>query len=144
MKRSAPKRKLGRYKKPLRRVSTKRAKINRKAAIVRAEFCRMIERCELCDTPDLNLCAHEIPRSARVTAFTEPAAMLALCHGCHAVVHAEPKLWPKVRQAALLYLRRPGDWDLQRLNELLIAKLEQWAVDAAACELRMLENQWRG
>lgn len=137
-----PKRRLGRIKRRsrIRAVSKKRAKRNRVAKKVRAEFCRQIGACELCEQVTIDLAGHEIPRGNRVAAFTESCAMLALCNECHRTIHDFPALWPKVKQAALLMLRRPGDWDLEALNRLLIARLEQWAVDAAADEIR---RQWR-
>lgn len=113
----------------LKNASTKRRAINRKAAIIRREFCESIDYCDLCQRPGLCLVAHEIARAVRVKQFTEPACQLALCNGCHDVVHAETKLWSKVRQLALLLLRRPLQYDLAKYNQLAIAKVHQEDVD---------------
>jgi hypothetical protein len=82
----------------------------------RSAFKRTVERCEWCDKP--GNAVHEIPRAN-------------LRPGCHQIVGN----WPKAKQAALLYLRRPGDYDLAVLNRWLVARVSQDDVDGFITQL---------
>lgn len=79
-----------------------------------------IPRCEYCGAP--NFVLHEIPRCGNRSRLVGLAScVLGLCDpGCHQTFGAGPK----DRQAALLLLRRPGDFNLAELNHWLIAKLD--------------------
>lgn len=113
------KRHLGR----LRRSSRKRQAAAPSAADWRKNHCEQAGACDICRKRTLDLCCHEIAQPNRAKAYMCAAAILVLCSGCHAFVHAEPGIWTKARQAGLLRLRRPECFDLQVLNSLLIAKL---------------------
>ncbi len=108
----------------LKAASVKRAAINRAAKKIRANFVELVGVCDLCQEPK-TLIAHEVARGNRVKQFTEPACQLALCDGCHTAVHEFPKLWNKVRQMALLKLRRPEALNLERYNQLAIARITE-------------------
>lgn len=131
-KRKPPKRKLGRFRKPLRNNTPKRAAKNRKAAPVRQAMCELAGRCDMCCHETLDLCAHEIPRAnLRVDAFDKAYATLILCDGCHKHLHAEPAIWTKAKQAGLLKIRRPEAFDLVALNVLLIARIDAEEIEIA-------------
>jgi hypothetical protein len=107
----------------LKAASDKRKAINRAAKKTRQAFTSAIDNCDLCERPGLLLIAHEIARGNRRLQFTEPAVQLALCDGCHNVVHRETGLWTKTRQLALLKLRRPEMFNLERYNRLAITRV---------------------
>jgi hypothetical protein len=97
----------------------------------REAFKRTVGLCEWCDKP--GNAVHEIPRAnLRKYVYTNPACILLLCDpGCHQIVGN----WPKAKQAALLYLRRPGDYDLAVLNRWLVARVSQEDVDGFIAQL---------
>lgn len=107
----------------LRRSSRKRQAAAPSAAAWRQAHCEQAGTCDICRKRTLDLLCHEICQGNRAKAYTCAAAILVLCSGCHAFVHAEPGIWSKARQAGLLRLRRPECFDLLKLNSLLIAKL---------------------
>lgn len=128
MKRSQPKRSLGRIKRKARprRVSTKRAAINRVAGDWRREFKQEIGRCELCLKQKPILDCHEITRGpGRVLALMCRSAILVLCRSCHDVIGDKPLLWTVARQAALLRSRRPADYCLDTLNGMLTRRVTE-------------------
>lgn len=91
----------------------------------RREWCEQVGACDVCRSGTLDLLCHELPRGNRKKCLTEPAAILVLCWTCHDAIHDSPAVWPKVRQAALLKVRRPEWFDLSILNSLLIRKLSE-------------------
>jgi hypothetical protein len=93
----------------MRRVSKKRAKLNKVAKAWREAFQEELRVCEWClkRRPII----HEIARGTanRRKAFITRFATLGLCDpGCH----QEVGLWPPAKQLALLRLRRPADFCL--------------------------------
>jgi hypothetical protein len=110
----------------LRRKSSKRAKLDRKANPWREAFVRTVGLCELCNR-DLSyeLHCHEIASgtASKRKALMAPCAILVLCNqmhmhnrpSCHSIV----QVWPRAKQLALLYLRRGGDYDLAKFHEIV-------------------------
>jgi superfamily II helicase len=131
-------RKLGRFRKPLRVASKKRAKRNREAAPVRQSFVQEVGKCEVCDSQRIDLVAHEIARADRANQYTERCCMLCVCGDCHRELHESPAQWSKVRQLALIWLKRGRDFDLARYNKLAIARVELVAVETA---VKFLESK---
>jgi hypothetical protein len=119
----------------LKNASDKRRKRNAEVRDFRMELVQQVGKCDLCCKASDTLCCHEIPRGSRAMAYSEACAILILCNGCHEFIHANGDLWPKLRQAALLKIRRPGAWNLNKLNSLLIAKLDADDVDFAVEKL---------
>lgn len=87
----------------------------------RDEFVRVVGMCELCNR-NYSLFCHEISRGVnRQASLTVPACILVLCnapHGIRESCHGEVGRWSPAKQLALLYLRRPGDYDLARYHEI--------------------------
>lgn len=141
MKRSPLKRRVGRYKqparKPLRKVSKKRAKRNREVKDFRQSLKQEIGRCELCLVPHNELDPHEIAGGwARQFALDKRYAILILDRSCHDFIEQNSALWSVAMQAALLKVRRPEDFDLQALNELLTRKLDSEEIEVAEQRIR--------
>lgn len=115
----------------MRRSTPKRAAEDRIAKKWREEFARIVGRCEWCNK--WGGAVHEIPRAGvRKYVYTNPACVLLLCDpGCHQIVGN----WPKAKQAALLYLRRPGHYRIDVLNRWLVAAVSQEDVDLFIGEL---------
>lgn len=104
----------------LKNASKKRAKRNREVKDFRQAFALEIGCCELCGTPSDLLDLHEISGGwARAASLDKRYAILVLDRTCHDTIELETKLWTVARQAALLKLRRPNDFDLPALNRLL-------------------------
>jgi hypothetical protein len=100
----------------MRRVSKKRAQLNKVAKAVRSQFQLDLGVCEWCRKrwPII----HEIARGTanRRKAFITRFATLGLCDpGCHQEVGS----WPPAKQLALLKLRRPADYDLAAYHQLI-------------------------
>ena len=110
----------------LRRKSKKRAALDRKADPWREAFVRTVGQCELCNR-DLSyeLHCHEISAgtASKRKSLMEPSCILVLCNVTHRhnkpSCHREVQLWPRSKQLALLYLRRPGDFDLAKFHEIV-------------------------
>lgn len=92
----------------MRRVSKKRAKRLSEVKVFREQLRLEIGRCELCRRSRVVL--HEISRGPdRSRSLDKRCCILGLCDpGCHQVVER----WPRAKQLALLYLRRPYDFNL--------------------------------
>lgn len=116
----------------MRHISTNRRNRLEAARPWRESFAETLGyKCEWCGKP--TRCVHEIPRAGvRSHVCDNPACVLLLCDpGCHQTVGN----WPKAKQLALLYLRRPGDYSLQQYNRWAVARLTQPDVDARIEEL---------
>ena len=87
----------------------------------RESFVRTVGQCEWCNR-NYSLHCHEISRGVnRQASLTEPGCILVLCnapHGIRQSCHGEVGAWAPAKQLALLYLRRPGDFDLARYWEV--------------------------
>lgn len=99
----------------------------------RDEFVRIVGQCELCNR-NYSLFCHEISRGVnRSASLNEPACILVLCNAPHGIkqsCHGEVGLWAPAKQMALLYLRRPGDYNLERFCEVVKQRpFEQSDVD---------------
>ena len=113
----------------MRRVSKKRAKLNKVAKEWREEFAMELKVCEWCRKRKPII--HEIARGSghRLKAMVTRYATLALCDpGCH----QEVGLWPRSKQLALLMLRRPSDFDLEAYYRL-VARRWPYEEDILAC-----------
>lgn len=112
------KRKLGRFKKPMRNATPKRAKRNREVADFRYQLCMEVGRCECCGNqlPAYRLCCHEIAGGSadRRKALDQRCAILVVDFDCHTKVQNEPK----ATQLARLWLSRPADVDLVAFNRI--------------------------
>lgn len=102
----------------MRRVSKKRQILISKVKPFRDQFRMELGRCEYCGSRRLVL--HEIARGCdRARALDKRYAILGLCDpGCHQLVGG----WPRAKQLALLYIRRPYDWDLPAYHALIARK----------------------
>ena len=142
LKRKPANRKLGRFRKPLRAASKKRAKRNREAAAKRRDWVTEASCCDICGTRQ-NLCCHEFAQGNRVECYDNPAVILVLCNtafgkeGCHQFVHAHGAIWGFVRCLALLQLRRPQHYNLAEACRLKGWKVEQSDVDYAVDLLKV-------
>ena len=102
----------------MRRVSKKRRALLSKINPWREQFKLELGRCEYCGKRRLVL--HEIARGCdRSRALDKRYALLGLCDpGCHQRVGD----WPRAKQLALLYMRRPYDFDLPSYHALIARK----------------------
>jgi hypothetical protein len=75
--------------------------------------------CEVCRKPR-ELACHEIANGQyyRQAALAKPYALLVVCNECNGALCDKAK-WPTSRQLALLKLRRPDDFDLEKFNLLV-------------------------
>lgn len=106
----------------LRRKSKKRAATDRAAAKFREQIIAEVGRCEWCGRY-FSLCCHEISRgSSRLKSLEMRSCILVLCnapHGMRPSCHGQIQAWDRAKQLALLYLRRPGDYNLQAYWEVI-------------------------
>ncbi len=127
MKRGGP---LKRYtalkrKSRLRPQSKKTASIERRAATQRKVWRHKAGRCMVCNhsphdpNPEYlpmmaKLVAHEISNGGlRLGSLDKPYCILIACRGCNAIKLVNKRLWPEVRQLALLKLKAPERYDLE-------------------------------
>lgn len=126
LKRKPPKRKLGRFKRPLRNATPKRAKRNREVKDFRQALKEEIGHCEICKQPRTLLDCHEIARGpARVRALDARYAILVLCRDCHNEVGLSPATWTVARQLSVLKKSLPEDFDVAAINELLTRRISE-------------------
>lgn len=87
----------------MRRVSKKRAAIDREIKALRDAYKAEMRTCANCGGPGADI--HEMcgGMSTRVKAVQEPACWLLLCRKCHDLFH-DPSEWSLSRQAALKFL----------------------------------------
>jgi hypothetical protein len=100
----------------MRRVSKKRAQLNKVAKEWRCQFQLELGVCEWCRKRRPII--HEIARGTanRRKAFITRFATLGLCDpGCHQEVGS----WHPAKQLALLKLRRPEDYSLTAYHQLI-------------------------
>lgn len=101
----------------LRRVSKKRAALNREAKPLRDDFRQMFTMCQCC-CKRVASDVHEICRgSHREAALKERAAWLCLCRVCHDELD-DYSQWPITRQLALKLVGDPEFFDLATVNTL--------------------------
>ena len=96
--------------------SNKRARQDRPAIPLRAEFLREHRRCWVCWRGSTEV--HEIAsgNSFRVIAFREPCAWFSACTGCNQGPLCDYAQWPIVRQLAIKFVCDRGRFDLVRFN----------------------------
>ncbi|MCI0536112.1 MAG: hypothetical protein L0Z50_12880 [Verrucomicrobiales bacterium] len=88
-----------RTKKPLRRVSQKRAALKRRSDPARRAFVQAAECCMICRRVN-HLECHEIARGiGRERSLERPELWLAVCRECHEEL-GDAKRWPPARQLA--------------------------------------------
>lgn len=99
----------------MRRVSKKRQKRLSEVKVFRENLRFEIKWCERCGR--LGVVLHEISRGPdRARSLDQRCAILGVCDpGCHQVVER----WPRAKQLALLYMRRPYDFDLPRYHAII-------------------------
>lgn len=114
--------------------TTKRATLDDAARPWREAQVRIVGACERCGSC-VGLCVHEIARGIadRKKAQDKGYATLVLCDpGCHQIVGE----WTRAAQLALLYLRRPGEYDLEAYYRIVARRWpSQEDVDACVLEL---------
>lgn len=74
--------------KPMRRVSTKRAKENKTYTKVRKEYMLVHPQCEVCNGTAATDIHHR--RGRWKSRLTDTAFFLAVCRGCHDRIHYNP------------------------------------------------------
>lgn len=93
----------------MKKNTTERAKRNRQADKLRKEFVEQFRNCWVCGTWGTQ--CHEICQGgSRAEAIHHPENFLAVCHTCHAAIHADKEKWPVAKQIALAWFR--GDYQL--------------------------------
>jgi hypothetical protein len=124
----------------MRRATPKRARFNTKASKWRRDYLESLGRCDLCGCRVLErLSLHELTQGTgtRLASLMEPAVILCLCDGfannCHMKIHRMGKQG-KVVALALLYLNRPGVFDLETVHRI---RHDNWP------ELRDVMNEVR-
>ena len=109
----------------MKRISDKRRKRLEETRAWRQDKREEIGLCEWCrEFPPV---LHEIPRAGvRSHVLDKACCILGLCDpGCHQIVGE----WPKPKQLALLWIRRPEDYDLAEYNRWAVSRVWQDDVD---------------
>ncbi len=132
----AEKARVTKQRKPLRKVSAKRAKLNREVKGWRAAFINEVERCQVCgkkfkwDTasPEMmdlgclftrKLSVHEIAKgSLRGFAMKHRACCLVVCSKCNCDDLCDYSKWPIERQLAVKLITDPEYFDLELFNKV--------------------------
>ena len=104
----------------MRNRTPQRAALDAIAVDIRRDMSLDMGECENCGVRRA-VAIHEIPRAGvRKFVYTLASCTLGLCDpGCHQIVDR----WPKVRQLALLLMRRPDDFDLDEYNRWAIGRV---------------------
>lgn len=109
----------------MRRVSPKRAKLNRKANKWRLAKRKKHGCCMNCGHSPTNprlwmpmdcseICVHEISNGGlRGKSLMADYATLVLCWHCNQYEFSDKSLWPVERQLAMLLVRAPEEYDLE-------------------------------
>lgn len=98
----------------MKRFSSRRRARLTEVAPFREAFKLEIGRCERC-SKRRHLDVHEIARGIhRQAALDKRYALLCLCRTCHDHVG----VWGRAKQLAVLYVRRPYDFDLSAFHAL--------------------------
>ena len=124
----------------MRRLSKPTAKKYRDGKPAREAIQARIPVCEKCQrsrTSEL----HEIPRAnMRKHVSSLASCVLGLCRSCHDYMHANPAEWPKAKQLALLWWRRPTDLDLGEYNRVAVGMVHSDEILKYATEIRDVEG----
>jgi hypothetical protein len=114
----------------MRRVSLKRAELNRRAKPVRDRMISQAGQCMLCGCspkkPNTKLplemsqlCVHEIANGpVRSKAIDKPYATLVSCWACNGGPLNDKGLYPETRQLAILLQEAPEEYDLEAYIQL--------------------------
>lgn len=99
----------------MKRESSKHRQRRLEAAQWRAEFLKMVGRCDVCGRRQA--CdVDEIARGPdRQKALDKEFAVLAVCRLCHGLCQD----WSRARRLALLYLRRSDCYDLDAYHKIV-------------------------
>lgn len=101
----------------MRRVSKKRAAIERRWKPQRMAYLAEFPQCVICWQRPAS-CVHEIAcgMSLRVQSFQEPACWLATCGPCNCGPLTDYALWPIERQLAVKWIVDVGRFDVEKFN----------------------------